>query len=109
MAVDGLNGLGQAISQVGRMDGKIEDRLIGKGNAGNVAEGMGQALSQAIEQLDQGQRLADTGVAKLVAGEPVELHHVMLQMEQSMINMNLAVQVRNKVIEAYQEIQRIQL
>ncbi len=46
---------------------------------------------------------------KLLAGEPVDLHQVMLQMEESFVNLNLALQVRNKIIEAYQEIQRMQI
>lgn len=86
------------------------DNALGKGEgAGKTAEGMSEMLNGAIDALDESQKAADQGVADLVAGEPVELHQVMLEVEQSIIKMNLALQVRNKVIEAYQEIQRMQV
>jgi len=90
------------------------ERTIGKrsplgGSAENVAEGIGKALETAVRNLDKSQKTADAGIAQLVAGEPVDLHQVMLQMEESMVKLNLALQVRNKVVEAYQEVHRMQL
>lgn len=83
-------------------------RLSGA-SAENVADGMGQALENAIQNLDGQQKSADTGIDRLIAGEPVDMHRVMLQMEQSALNLSLAIQVRNKLVEAYQEIQRMQV
>jgi flagellar hook-basal body complex protein FliE len=70
---------------------------------------MGRLFTQALDNLDKGQKATDANINGLVAGEPVDLHHVMLQMEESMVKLNLALQVRNKVIEAYQEVQRMQI
>lgn len=106
MAIESIR-LGQALQQVGQLDNKIEKQ--GKEGAGAVADSMGTLISRAVEQLDASQKAADGNIAALVAGEPVDLHHVMLQMEESMLNLNLALQVRNKVIEAYQEVQRMQV
>ena len=108
MTIDPIR-LYQAANQIGDMDGKLQSRGVPKSSVGNVAGSMKQALTNAIEQLDQSQKTADTGINQLVAGEPVDLHQVMLQMEESMLKLNLALQVRNKVIEAYQEIQRMQV
>ena len=108
MAIDGI-GLNQAAGGIGQLDAKLQKRAVPKESAGEVAAGIGALLDEAIEKLDQGQKAADATVAQLVAGEPVDLHHAMLQMEESMINLNLALQVRNKVIEAYQEVQRMQV
>jgi len=97
--MDQLRGLDQAIGK----------RIPQNASTEKMAEGMGQALENAVRDLDKSQKSADAGIAQLVAGEPIDLHHVMLQMEESMVKLNLAIQVRNKVIEAYQEVQRMQV
>ncbi|MCL4832957.1 MAG: flagellar hook-basal body complex protein FliE [Caldilineaceae bacterium] len=108
MAIQGI-GSGLLMDQLAGMERTVAKRMPLAGSAGNVAEGMGKALESAIRNLDGSQKAADTGISQLVAGEPVDLHQVMLQMEESMVKLNLALQVRNKVIEAYQEIQRMQI
>jgi flagellar hook-basal body complex protein FliE len=108
MSIDGIR-LYQAANQIGQLDDKLQRRTMPKDSATGVADTMGQMLHQAVETLDQGQKATDASIAKLVAGEPVDLHHVMLQMEESTVRLNLAIQIRNKVIEAYQEIQRMQV
>jgi flagellar hook-basal body complex protein FliE len=99
----------QAASGIGGLDAKVQRRAIPQEGAGEVADSMGQLFTQALDKLDQGQKATDASINGLVAGEPIDLHHVMLQMEESMVNLNLALQVRNKVIEAYQEVQRMQI
>jgi flagellar hook-basal body complex protein FliE len=108
MTLDPIS-LYQAANKIGEMDGKLQRHTLSSESVGDVAASMEQALTKAIAQLDQNQKSADAGITKLVAGEPVDLHQVMLQMEESMLKLNLALQVRNKVIEAYQEIQRLQV
>jgi len=100
---------GLLLEQLKGIDKGVAARSPLDGSAENVANGMGNALESAIRNLDNSQKSADVGIAQLVAGEPVDLHQVMLQMEESMVKLNLALQVRNKVIEAYQEVQRMQL
>lgn len=108
MAISGISSA-QFLEQLRGIDGKIANKSPLAGSAQNVAEGMGKALENAVHNLDKSQKSADAGIEQLVAGEPVDLHQVMLQMEESMVKLNLALQVRNKVIEAYQEVQRMQL
>jgi flagellar hook-basal body complex protein FliE len=78
-------------------------------SAGSQAGGFGQALGEAISQLDGLQRQADAQSVQLAAGEPVELHEVMLAQDRASLSMQLAVQVRNKLTEAYQDIMRMQV
>ena len=44
---------------------------------------------------------------KLVLGENVELHEVMIAAQKASISLNATMEVRNKVVEAYQEIIRM--
>lgn len=66
-------------------------------------------LSDAVESLNKLQAEADASAARLAAGEPVELHEVLLANERASIAFQLAMQVRNKIVEAYQEVMRMQV
>ena len=98
--------LTQAIDQVAAVDRSLSRSV---GGATQVAQDMSELIAQAVQRLDASQKAADEGMIRLVAGEPVDLHQVMLQTEEALVNLNLALQVRNKIVEAYQEIQRMQL
>ncbi|MCD6290458.1 MAG: flagellar hook-basal body complex protein FliE [Anaerolineae bacterium] len=63
----------------------------------------------ALEQLNQLQQEADNAAVSLVAGEPVDVHDVMIALQKADLGFQIAIQVRNKLIEAYQEIMRMQV
>jgi flagellar hook-basal body complex protein FliE len=66
------------------------------------------ALS-SLEQLNQ-QMLANDGVMQQLAlGETDNLHQVMIGMERTRLAFDLMLQVRNKALEAYQELMRMQV
>jgi len=46
---------------------------------------------------------------RLAAGQADSLHHLMLEMEQARIAFQFALQVRNRLIEGWQDVQRMQL
>lgn len=71
--------------------------------------GFADLLVSALGQLQAVSDNADAKVAALATGEDVELHDVMIALEAESLAMNLAVQVRNKAVEAYQEIIRMQV
>ena len=80
------------------------------GGAPKVANGgFGQALGDAVQSLDSLQKDADSQSTQLAAGDPVELHDVMIAQDRASLSMQLAVQVRNKMVEAYQDIMRMQV
>lgn len=108
MAMQGISS-SLLIDQLRGLDQAIGKRTSPNASTQKVAGEMGQALENAVRDLDKSQKSADAGIAQLVAGEPIDLHHVMLQMEESSVKLNMAIQVRNKVIEAYQEVQRMQI
>jgi len=84
--------------------------LAQTGSAGAKPEaGFADMLGKAIGQL---QSISDTANAKVNAmatGQDVELHDVMLSLEAESLAMSLATQVRNKAVEAYQEVFRMQM
>lgn len=77
--------------------------------AADGANSFGQLLAGAVESLQRSQGEADALSSSLAAGEDVDLHEVMLALEQANLATQLTVQVRNKLVEAYQEIARMQI
>jgi flagellar hook-basal body complex protein FliE len=66
-------------------------------------------LKDAINKVNSEQIKADVVTEKLVKGENIDLHQVMIASQKASISLQLAVEVRNKVIEAYQEVMRMQM
>ena len=69
----------------------------------------GDILQSLVTAADQQQQQADRTVQTLHGGGEKNLHAAMIAMEQADISLRYLVQVRNKAIEAYQEIMRMQL
>jgi flagellar hook-basal body complex protein FliE len=105
MRVPGLNtpSLGEAAAPSTVAPSTTTD--VGTSTSG----GFGQALNTAIEGLSQSQNAADDASVRMAAGEPVDLHEVMLARETASLQFQLAVQVRNKLVEAYQDVMRMQV
>jgi flagellar hook-basal body complex protein FliE len=66
-------------------------------------------LSDAIARVDQSQENSKTVVQKFLSGEDEEVHKVALAAQEAEINFDLFMQIRNKVVSAYQEVMRMQM
>lgn len=88
------------------------------GMAGTVAAGTAGAarngdfaamLRDALADVNNLQLDAEEAARQLAAGEAGDLHQVMLAAEKANLSLQLTVQIRNKLLEAYQEIMRMQV
>ena len=68
-----------------------------------------QMLQQSLSNVNQLQLEADKAVAALATGEEQDLHNTMITMEKADIAFRLLMQIRNKVINAYETIMRMGL
>ena len=68
-----------------------------------------KVLSGAIDRLESLNHNASNAVQKFLAGENEELHTTVLATQEAGLAFSLGLQVRNKVVEAYQEIMKMQL
>ncbi len=66
-------------------------------------------LNDALNKVNQDQLNSEAMNKALATGEVQDLHQVMIASQQSMLSLQLTVQIRNKVVEAYQEIMRMPL
>lgn len=71
--------------------------------------GFGEALARAIRQVENWRLEADQKVERFLADEGEDLHTVALATQRAELAFELFVQVRNKVVQAYQEIMRMQV
>src|ERR1035437_2755329 len=63
-----------------------------------------ELLNTAIKSVSETQTGADDAIAKLASGQNIELHNVMIAAQKAQLTLELALQVKNKVTEAYQSI-----
>lgn len=65
-------------------------------------------LENAMSSLNEQQVSADQGVQDLISGNTDNLHNVMIQTSEAQLSLELALQLRNKGLEAYNEIKNMQ-
>jgi flagellar hook-basal body complex protein FliE len=95
--------------EIGRIQGIGGVAQTGATAAAKPAGGFADLLGQAVGQLQQISTNADTKVNAMATGQDVELHDVMLAVETESLAMSLATTIRNKAVEAYQEVFRMQM
>jgi flagellar hook-basal body complex protein FliE len=69
----------------------------------------GQWLNTQVSEVNSQIHSSQAGLVQLATGEGGNLHHVMLELEKAKTAFQLTVQVRNKILEGYQEIMRMQI
>ncbi|MBC7087505.1 MAG: flagellar hook-basal body complex protein FliE [Tissierellales bacterium] len=68
-----------------------------------------EIMNDQIQKLNDKQVEADNYIKDLISGKDVDLHQVMIATEEARLSLELAVQIRNKIIEAYKELNNMQL
>ena len=71
------------------------------------AHSFGKLLENAIGEVNKAQITAGDMNTKFAAGAPLDVHQVMIAGQEAGIMLNMAMQVRNKLVEGYQEIMRV--
>jgi flagellar hook-basal body complex protein FliE len=81
----------------------------GTSSASSVGNGFKDALNQAIGSINSTQADANNQVEQLINGSAGDLSNVTIALEKSDLTLKLAVNVRDKVVNAYQEVMRMQV
>lgn len=66
-------------------------------------------FKNTIQKVNESQVNANNDVEALIKGEDVTMHEVMLSMQESQISMQLMLEMRNKLYDAYKELSSVQL
>ena len=65
-------------------------------------------IGNFIKDVDQMQKNADQAVKDYASGELTDIHHVMKAAEEANLSFQLMMEVRNRLVESYREIMRMQ-
>ncbi len=87
----------------------LQDAGAGGTTGSGSGGGFGQALANAVNGLNDQINGASDQAQQLAAGQTTDLTGVVMATEQASIELEVASQIRNKAVEAYQEIFRMQV
>ena len=71
-----------------------------------AAPGFSESLSRLIDSVETSAATANDAVANMIAGSG-EVHEAMIALQRAELTLQLTVQMRNKFVQAYQEIMRM--
>ena len=71
--------------------------------------GFADSLKEALVQVNDAQRQANQAVDSLMTGRTENIHQAMIAMQKADVSFQLMMQVRNKLVSAYEEMQRMQI
>jgi flagellar hook-basal body complex protein FliE len=83
--------------------------LQSAGSAQATAPSFESALGRMVSEISDKQAVASETVTGLLSGQSVSLHQAMIAMEEANVSFQLMVEVRNKLLESYQELMRMQV
>ena len=69
----------------------------------------GNLLGDMVNEVNKSQLGAAEAVTGLIGGQNVPLHQAVIAMEEANVSFQLMVEVRNRMLEAYQELMRMQI
>ncbi|NLP27328.1 MAG: flagellar hook-basal body complex protein FliE [Clostridia bacterium] len=84
-----------------------KDKNIEESNSSSVS--FMDTLKEKLDEVNEKQVAADVATEAFISGEDIDIHELMLITGEAKMSLQLAVEVRNKLVEAYQEINRMQL
>jgi len=92
----------QELAQI-NADGAVQSTSGAQG--GSFQNLLGDFVGQVSDQ----QAAANEAMSGLMSGKNVSLHQVMISMEEANISFQMMVEVRNKLLDSYQELMRMQV
>lgn len=103
MNIGGLNP-SSLLSQLPQLE-----RGGGTSGAGQTGDSFGSVVKDAVESLDRTQKGAEQEMARAVTGESPDMHRTIIALQTADLSFQLGLQVRNKLVGAYEEIMRMQI
>jgi flagellar hook-basal body complex protein FliE len=101
---------GQTTKELNKVSPEIGSPALGPtiGSKG-TDQSFASSLKEAVNSVNVAQKESDFKMQELATGKSQNIHETMIAAEKADIALRLMVQVRNKMIEAYQEMMRMQV
>ncbi len=97
---------------IGPLDPKLQVPEITEPKSLNREKGgtgFGEILKDAISTVNELQKQSDQEIQKLMTGESQDLHTTIIAVQKADLSFQMMMQVRNKIVQAYQEIMHMQV
>ncbi|MES2696682.1 MAG: flagellar hook-basal body complex protein FliE [Verrucomicrobiota bacterium] len=109
MNISSINPLGA--SALARVDAPLPKINLGGMQPGGVAptEGFGQMLDGVVATVDAKQDAAQAATRQILLGDSEHLHQSVIAMQEASVAFTMMVEMRNKLVEGYQELMRMQV
>jgi flagellar hook-basal body complex protein FliE len=85
----------------------IVDPAFGSMAAAQQQAGFSQMVSKGLGEVNQKLLSTQTDLQQLAVGDVQNLHQVMINLEEARMSFQLLMQVRNRVLEAYQDVMKM--
>ena len=96
------------INPIGPIQEGYQPQKTGKaGKAGGPS--FDETLKGFLKDVNEMQNKADESIQKMAAGEITDVHQVMTSVEEAGVAFNMMMEIRNRVMDAYQEVMRMRL
>lgn len=98
MTIQGIGKVGEAIG----VNNTTSSQSVVEGKA------FGDVLKESINKVDSLQKEADQAIQEMATGSG-DIHNAMIALEKANISFQMMMQVRNKIVNAYEEVMRMQV
>ena len=95
----------QQTAQTGQVESAQSTQAVGAVQGA----GFGDVLNQFVGEVNQKQLASSQAVNDLISGKDIPLHQAMIAMQEAGVAFQLMVEVRNKLLEGYQDLMRMQI
>ena len=89
--------------------GQVESTQTTLASGSVQGAGFGDVLNQFVGEVNQKQLASSQAVNDLISGKEIPLHQAMITMQEAGVAFQLMVEVRNKLLEGYQDLMRMQI
>ncbi len=93
------------ISSISPLSGTNVTQPAKSGQVDNITKG----FKEVLDSLNESQANSDALIKKLAAGEDVDIHQVMIAVEETDINFRVVMAIRDRLVDAYQQVSRMQV
>ncbi len=98
-----------AIEPIKPISGMLSDGITGNTKSSVNNNLFSEALNKAILNIEASGTPTDIDTAKILAGQDINLDEFLINLQKAEMTLDLTLQVRDKIIEAYKEIMRMQI
>jgi flagellar hook-basal body complex protein FliE len=107
----GAGGITPSISpqELQQLNSDVAAQPAGGAQSAQTGGSFQNLLGDFVGDVNSKQTAADDAVAGLMSGKNVSLHQAMISMEEASVSFSMMVEVRNKLLDSYQELMRMQI